>query len=275
MQTPLRLALLLLVLAATLRQQGTAQPLPTAPSQLPPSVALPFPVPFDRILNPDTRGILIGPYGGGNFNMHNGQFVLTENNIVCCTFDEGSGIGPVFGAKAMIPLGEQLSLSPRIAYESRAGDFETTSDPVPIFGQNNQVENVIFTDRLEANLATFNMDLLGTYTLTDFGLYLALGPSAGIVMGKDFTKTETITTPDGVVYQNGTGTEQQLFTGELDIVNTLQFELRGGLGAIIGITDAISLNPEVLYGFPFTKISKEDDWKTSPIQFTIGLLFAL
>lgn len=275
MQTPLRLALLLLLLAATLREQGIAQPLPADRSQVHASLTFTPPLPFDRILNPDTRGIMVGPYGGINFNMHNGRFVLTENNIVCCTFDEGSGIGPVVGVKAMIPLSDQLSLSPRLAYESRIGDFETTSDPVPIFGQNNQVENVIFTDRLEANLATFNIDLLGTYTLTDFGLYVALGPSAGIVIGKNFTKTEEITTPDGVEFQNGTGTEQQLLSEELDIVNTLQFELRGGVGATIGLTDAIFLNPEVLYGFPFTKISKEDDWKTSPLQFTIGILFAL
>ncbi|MCC7436993.1 MAG: PorT family protein [Armatimonadetes bacterium] len=274
MQTPLRMALLLLVLAATMPKQGIAQPLPANRLHAPHTL-LPSPFPFDRILNPDTRGILVGPYGGINFNMHSGQFVLTENNIVCCTFDEGSGIGPVFGAKAMIPLSEQIALSPRLAYESRTGDFETTSDPVPIFGQNNQVENVIFTDRLTANLATFNIDLLGTYTLTDFGLYVALGPSAGILIGKDFTKTEEITTPDGVEFQNGTGTEQQLFTGELDIVNTLQFELRGGVGATIGISDAIFLNPEVLYGFPFTKISKEDEWKTSPLQFTLGILFSI
>ena len=273
MQTLLRLPFLLLMLAAMLPEQGTAQPLQPPANN---AVAVrPFPLPFDRILNPDARGILVGPYAGINFNMHSGEFVLTENGIVCCTFNEGSGIGPVFGAKAMIPLTDQLSLSPRLAYESRKGDFETASDPVPIFGQNNQVENVIFTDRLEANLATFNIDLLGTYTLADFGLYVALGPSAGIVMGKDFTKTEEITTPSGVEFQNGTGTEQELFSGELDIVNTLQFELRGGLGATIEISDAIFLNPELLYGFPFTKISKEDDWKTSPIQFTLGILFSI
>ena len=60
-------------------------------NRLQPHALLPFPL--DRILNPDTRGIMIGPYGGINFNMHSGEFVLTENGIVCCTFDEGTGLG--------------------------------------------------------------------------------------------------------------------------------------------------------------------------------------
>ena len=56
--------------------------------------------PGDRILFPGSvRMLLVGPYGGIDYNMHKGTFSTTENGQSCCTFEEGTGLGLVIVQK--------------------------------------------------------------------------------------------------------------------------------------------------------------------------------
>ncbi|MBS1913587.1 MAG: PorT family protein [Bacteroidetes bacterium] len=249
---------------------ATAAGLPE-PAPLPP---LPAPKPDDRILDPGDAGmLLIGPFAGLDYNMHTGQFTISDGNFSCCTADGGSGLGLVFGGKAFIPLSETFSLSPRILYEGRGGTFTGTPDSMLIFGQNQQLETAQIDKEFKASIGTLGVDLLATLTVTDFGLYLAAGPSASYVIAKDFSQTATITRPSGVTFLDGS-TSQEMFHGDLDIINRFQMALRGGVGANIPIAQNLYLNPEALYGFPLTKFSKQDNWKGSTLQGTIGLMFA-
>lgn len=245
---------------------------PALQAETPP--LFPFPMPQDHILEPGGRPILLGVTGGIDYNMHSGEFYLTENGIVCCRFDKGSGLGPVAGAKAFIPLAGDLEFSPRVLYESRGGTFTSLSEPLPFFGSGNQVEMVQFEDKLDATINTIGLDLLASYRLTDFGLYVAAGPSAGIVVKKDFVKTESIANPAGVDYLDGSN-QKQTFQGELSIINSTLIALRGGVGLTFEVADGIYVNPEVLYGLPLNRISKEDNWKGSTVQATVGVLIAL
>ncbi|MBL0175343.1 MAG: outer membrane beta-barrel protein [Ignavibacteria bacterium] len=230
--------------------------------------------PGDRILFPGSvRMLLVGPYGGIDYNMHKGTFSTTENGQSCCTFEEGTGIGLVAGLKAFIPLTDNLDFSPRLLYENRGGDFTALLQRYPIRGRNNAVEFADLENTLDITLHTFTIDVFASYRFTSFGMYVTAGPSMSFLFGDDYIQTETILGPPGVVYIDGT-TTKQMFSGTLDITESMLFAVRGGLGVIFPVSDNIRLNPEVLYSFPLTKLSKDGDWKVSSVQATIGVLFA-
>ncbi|MAT39759.1 MAG: hypothetical protein CL946_09170 [Ectothiorhodospiraceae bacterium] len=231
--------------------------------------------PQDKILRPGVHMLLVGPYGGLNINMHSGYFAVYEGDILCCEFDEGDGIGPVFGVKGFVPIAGEFYLTPRIAYESRDGEFDAMPIVLPIRGIDNQIEMATFENTLDASLSALAIDVLGAYVLVpSVGLYVAAGPSLSLLMSPEYTKTETITAPPNVDYQSGTNT-QVLFEGDLELTESIVFDLRFGLGAMIQVSDGIFVNPEVLYSLGLTNISTENDWKANAIQPTIGVMFAL
>lgn len=278
----MRNRMILAALLATLVAGAARGETPTLLSLIPvtPRIELPtgrylfFPVPVDRILEPSGRKPLAGIYGGANFAMHSGQFTITEDGLTCCAFDDGTGIGIVVGAKAFIPITDAIDITPRVSFETRPGKFTTLGAPLPILGAGNQVETMQFEDQLNVSLAGLVLDPMASYTFTDFGLYATLGPSFSLVASKGFTKDETIANPNGVNYKTG-GTAKRLLEGDLANIESLQIAGRGGVGARIPLTESIVLNPEALYTIPFTKVTTVDEWKTSGLQGTIGILFTL
>jgi hypothetical protein len=229
------------------------------------------PAPDDDVLEPDARPILIGPYGGIDYNIHDGAFYTKVNGITCCQFDGGTGIGGVAGLKAFIPVGESFSITPRLLYENRRGTFITRNEHYPILGENNKIEQVNFENRLDASLNTVSIDAMASITVTSFGLYVTAGPTASLTVAKSFRKTESIYSPAGVKFLNGS-TTRELFAGDLDFVNSALVSVRGGIGAAIAVSQAISINPEVLYTLPLNRVSREDSWKVSSIQATVGVM---
>lgn len=254
--------------AETPGQEGARDPAENRP------LLIPLPIPVDRILDPPGQRTLLGIFGGPNFASHSGTFSLTENGITCCTFDEGSGTGIAGGFKAFIPLTDRIDITPRASYESRPGTFTTLSEPLPILGENNQVETMRFQDELNVRLAGIAIDPMASYTITDFGLYAALGPSFWLAASRSFTVDETIANPTGVEYKSG-GTSKRVLEGDLQSTESVQIGGRGGIGARIDITESLCLNPEVLYTHPFTAVTSFEDWRTAGLQLTLGMLLAL
>lgn len=236
----------------------------------------PLPWDKDKVLEPGGSVLLIGPYGGIDYNMHTGIFSTSERGLTCCTFDGGNGLGLVVGGKAFIPLADKFNLSPRILYENRAGTFQATPQVYPIRGRANELETITFNNTLNVSLHTLSVDVLATYTLTSFGLYVAAGPTAGFELGNKYTQTETIAAPPGVTYRNG-GTSLLVLDSSLTLTKSATVSLRGGIGITFPITPTIQINPEVLYTFPLMNASKNalDGWKISTLQATIGILFTL
>jgi hypothetical protein len=232
--------------------------------------------PEDRILRPGrAMKILFGPFAGIDYNIHRGRFVTTQNQLLCCEFEEGDGIGLAAGLKAFIPLSDAFYLSPRILYENRGGDFTATLQHYPIRGLNNTIEYVELENKLAVSLHTLTLDALVALKVTSFGLYVAAGPSVGFTLSNNFRKTETIVSPPGVYYVTNGERSQEVFNGSYDIVSTAGFALRGGVGLLYPVSNSITVNPEVLFGYSLTKVSSEHDWKAHCLQATIGVLFAL
>jgi hypothetical protein len=227
----------------------------------------------DRILEPGGRPIMLGLYSGIIYNMHDGEFYTMQDGIVCCRFDNGSGIGAVGGVKAMIPVTENISISPRLMYENRGGTFISRDERYPMLGENNRVELVTFENRLDVKLHTVTVDAMTSYTIEPIGMYVTAGPSVSLVVGQGFSKTTSIDSPAGVRFLDGT-TSRVIDPGNQDIVRPVLFSARGGVGALIELAENIYLNPEALYAFPLGNVSKQDNWKASGIQGTLGVMMA-
>jgi Outer membrane protein beta-barrel domain len=230
--------------------------------------------PVDNILTPGVQLLLFGPYAGLNINMHSGKFATAQGDIICCEFDGGNGFGPVGGVKAFIPLADKLYLSPRLGYENLSGTFDAEPQMYPFLGAGNTMELTTFQNELEATMHGVSFDLHAAYVLTSFGLYVTAGPSVSYLISADYTLTEKITNPPGVRYLDG-GTEKQVYAGDLEITESAFFAVRGGLGALIELNNKLYLNPELLYGFALTPISKTDDWKANMLQVSIAVLFVI
>ncbi len=241
-------------------------------AETPPPV--PKPLPIDKILYPGRTLYLIGPYGGIDYNIHTGKFATTQDELVCCNFEDGTGVGPVAGFKAFLSPYRTWTISPRLLYENYTGTFSADPETLPIFGENNMVEDWTFQDDLEISLGALSVELLYVQKIVDMNLYVAAGPSVNYIITNNFRKTEHIIDPPGVAYLDGS-TSKLLLDDKLDIITPLLLTLRGGLGGVIPIGKNFYLNPEVLYGFPLTIVSDNGEWRVTTIQATLGVLYQL
>jgi hypothetical protein len=229
---------------------------------------------FDRVLAPGGPGAQIGPYSGVTYSLHNGRFVTTERNVVCCEFNEGKGFGPAVGVRMNVSIDETFFIAPSIGYESRGGTFTSAPETLPFFGRNNQVETLTMESELEVSLATLNAEVLAGYRIGTSGLYAVAGPAASVVLAQHYHKRERIADPSGVRYLDG-GTDKDLYDGDLDLVRPALFALRGGVGAVIPVADGISVTPQLLYSLPLGTASRSDDWTLAGLHSTVGVLFEL
>ncbi len=230
--------------------------------------------PADRILFPGAvRMSFIGPFGGIDFAMHRGNFSTMDNGILCCSFENGDGLGPAAGFKAFLPLVSSLEFSPRILYENPRGEFTALLQRYPIRGFNNKIEYADLESKLETDLHMVTLDLLAGWMFDPLRVYVAAGPSLCMLVANHFLKRETILSPPGVSYIDG-GNSRVLYDDAFPMTNEFHFSLRGGVGARIALGGSLHLNPEVLYAYPLTKVSKEGDWKVSTVQATLGVLFS-
>ncbi|MCB0712059.1 MAG: hypothetical protein KDD67_06990 [Ignavibacteriae bacterium] len=238
--------------------------------------------PHDAILLPSPFSpFLIGPYAGPDYTIHRGQFQMSENGIPCCTFEKGSGLGFTAGIKSFITLGEKSYLSPRVAYTRHNGSFESFTEEFPFFGADDTVENMRFRDELSAPIPTFAADLFYCYRIdSNLGLYIVGGPAIEYISSAEFSKTETIVGPDGLVYLNGgdsiTGGSNVVRSVDIDYIDNvsrLVFGARAGLSLLYPLSETIYLNPEVTVSLPVTVIA--DNWRMLEVQGTFGVIFGL
>jgi hypothetical protein len=229
---------------------------------------------FDRVLTPGGSTVQIGPYAGVTYSLHDGRFVTTERNIVCCEFNEGRGFGPAAGVKMSVSIDAAFFIAPSVGFESRSGAFTSTPERLPILGQGNQVEMMPTESELDVSLATLNAEVLAGYRVGESGLYVTAGPAASVVISQHYRKSERIVGPSGVRYLDGS-TSRQLYDGDLDLVRPTLFAVRAGAGAELSIADGIALVPEVLYSIPLGAASRTDDWSLAGVHSTVALLFSL
>lgn len=216
--------------------------------------------------------IAFGVYFGAFASSHGGGFAFPAEQPPAISYDEGSGLGPVFGIRADIRLASSLSLSPRLFAECRRGTF--TSDPfvMEIVGRNMQPQDMRLEDELDVILRVAGLDLLLQWHPLPFDLYLAAGPSVGFKLYEEFTVTESIREPSGVAFLDGSRS-REVFNGDPDKTRALHTGVRAGAGYVLSLGSDLAAGAEVLYLIPLQTVTEEDDWSMQGLQATLSFLF--
>mgnify|MGYP000285955298 CR=1 FL=1 len=235
---------------------------------------LPFPV--DMILNPGGGGarLSIGLLGGVTAMSHAGEFVLTEETDTCCRFDGGSGIGPMIALRAEFTPDADgiIAFGLRLSWQEEGGEFEGSPEVLPIFGANNEPEDLTSQGTLDISAQTIDIAPLVMIKVLDADLFVTLGPSFATTISSQSDLTEQIVSPDGVTYLDGT-TER--FRGDLPaaLVADSRFSALGGLDLRLPITNDLTFAAEALYRLGLTPFGEDDDWTASGIVGGIGIFY--
>jgi hypothetical protein len=104
-------------------------------------------------------------------------------------------------------------------------------------------------------------------------LYLTAGVGVTIPLSPAWAQTEEITGPPGVRYTDGS-LRRTLF--DVDVPGTRPFPtLRFGGGAMLPITDALRLAPELLFSIPLMETQPDFRWSMSGLDLTVGLIMGM
>lgn len=231
----------------------------------------------DRILEPGVMknipSFLFGAFGGINYNMHSGGFKTTDGNINCTEFDDGKAIKGVVGLKLISFFAgqKQHAIIARFMYEGLGGDFTSNPPPLPIFGKDNQPELMFLEDELKTSQNAISFDIMYSYHISNTGLYVALGPGISNLTTKEMVIEEKITNPPGSVFLDGK-TTKTMYDGEIKDINSIHLSIKLGAGWLYGISNKVFINPEIMYNYYLTKYIPDYDWKSSNLQFTLGIM---
>jgi hypothetical protein len=195
-----------------------------------------------------------------NENVPPGAFDGSSCN---CEFGNGSSAGAAFGVKLFAPIGKLGWFSPRFIYEDHGASFATVS-LLPGVGTAIPTSAGQTPGSLDIGLTTLTVDLLAAVNLRVLNGYLALGPSFSYVSTADYTMINADRA-------GGTGK----YSGEFQDVRAVTYDIRTGLGFTIPVGRHVAINPEGLYSYPLTKISKWRDWSLRSFQGTLGIMVLL
>lgn len=216
----------------------------------------------------------IGVSVGGTFMMHSGGLVFPREAPPLISYDDASGFGPAFGVRISIPLSNSLALSPRLFAECRRGTF--TSDPfmMEIIGRDMRPEDMMLEDELDVILRVGGLDLLLAWHPSGGGFYVAAGPSIGLRLYEEFRVTESILSPQGVTFLDGSAS-REMYDDDPGLSRSVHLGIRGGAGYLLSLNEDLALGGELLYLYPLQTVTEDDDWTLQGLQGTVTLQFNL
>jgi outer membrane protein OmpA-like peptidoglycan-associated protein len=211
----------------------------------------------------------VGVYGGLNINMHSPSFTYTDtsdiNNPFEFLFNENkNSFGGNFGVLVDFILQSDDIISARLGYNGMGVDFERSFT---------DVDNIITTnDKLETSLNY--IEIAGFYKNYSWipveNLHTMLGVEFGFPVGSSYTLTRTVT-PDPP--------NMPEFANNTDLpTSPIRFALALGVGYDIKLADRVTLNPELTFRLPLTKVSGDnnfDSWSVPQLRLQVNLIYDL
>lgn len=216
---------------------------------------------------------MIGISPGMAMRWQQGTMRTTDGFYDCCSFTGGSGIGVGGELRVLYRLGGALYLRAGAGWERVASDYESERKSYPILGQGNTVEYVDLRNDLSVTMPAAQVNAGVQYLVLEPGLYLTAGVGVTIPLSPAWAQTEEITGPPGVRYTDGS-LRRTLF--DVDVPGTRPFpSLRFGGGAMLPITDALRLAPELLFSIPLMEMQPDYRWSMSGLDLTVGLIMGM
>ncbi|MCO6465716.1 MAG: OmpA family protein [Bradyrhizobiaceae bacterium] len=223
--------------------------------------------------------LFVGGYAALGINLHQASFGSLPGLPSCCSeYRDATSLIPIFAGLVEVPISTNLRLQTRLGYSALNGSLqrqeaignEPVLDDGPIPTENRvdiQVEH-----RLDASAPMVVLEPTVGYQIWNF-LWLSVGGRAGWAIGNSYNQRETLFTPEGYTFLDGT-TIRNHTEGSIPDFKSLQFHGVLGLGYELFTNSPFSLVPEVRYYIPFTKVSSVD-WAVSAFQLGVSFRYGI
>jgi len=221
--------------------------------------------------NPTSK-ILLGGVGGMQFLWHAGTIETSDGMYDCCSFSEGNGVGVSMGFRGFISLGKATMLRAGVLYEQWNGEYETVRLSYPILGAGNTVEDANLDERLDVRLDGITAETQFVIFVLNPMLYLSAGPAMHLPSTKTYTHTESIASPHGVRYLDGSQSKV-LLDDDISGVSSF-FSLRFGVGMLLELSPGLYANPDVQYSLALSDVRDGGEWSVSGFLLSLGVYFA-
>jgi hypothetical protein len=208
------------------------------------------------------------------------NFQQTSSLIVadcpqCGTFSNGSGSGFEAQLFGEVPFNfyRRLDLTFGAGFAQRGGTFgQSVTDGEMVLNSNNYVP---FTRLNSFSASLAYLDLSGGVRiapLKKIPAYFSADFDADIPAGHSvtYTQTESILSPQGVVYPQNHSTILTDGAGPVDGANTL-LGIRGTLGYELPFGPILTASPELSYYVPLNSVSNSRPWRVSSVSAGVAI----
>lgn len=220
----------------------------------------------------------LGIKGGYLYLWNTSTIPVIAGSTDCGTFTDGTSNGFLGGLTVEHSiLGDALELSGSVIYAMRPATLVTTSqDNFEVLDPStNSYVNLTREHVFNADLGYISVEVgLRSRPLDWLPIYLRVVADAGNpLVSADYTQTEEIVNPDGVLFPDGTQ-KRTTGSGEFPGMGT-SYGVSGGIGAAFAVSKRVEICPEVSYRYGLNSLTSEAEWKQSWAAATLQIRYRL
>jgi outer membrane protein OmpA-like peptidoglycan-associated protein len=223
---------------------------------------------------------LISPFHAGlrldylrNYNQTNA--LIVADCPQCGNFSNGSGNGFEVQLFGEIPFNfyRPLDLTFGAGFVQRGGAFgQTVTNSEMVLDNSNTYVPYTRSNSFSASLAY--IDLSGGLRITPlkkYPAYFCADLDVDIPAGRSvtYTQTESIISPQGLLYPQNHLTTRTDGAGSVDGANTL-FGIRGTLGYELPFGPILTASPELSYYYPLNEVETARPWRVSSVSLGVA-----
>lgn len=225
----------------------------------------------------------IGLYAAGALTPNSAEFVGLPGMVSCqgdtVLFGGTTGAGYAVAASVgMSPIPGKSFLSHvgwnvKLGISSSSASFETEEMIGQSIAPSGELSSVISAYTVDATVSTLLIEPMAYYQVSETTPFtIGIGPTLGLPLSATYEHRESIASPSGATYTDGS-TERNQSSG--DIEETAGMLLGGTLGLAydVRLSPIFTLRPELTGTLGFGKVVTDTDWTQHSIRLGFSLLY--
>lgn len=212
-------------------------------------------------------------------SLHMADFGALPGVLSCCaSFSGGSSTTISGGVLGEFPLRDKIRLEARLGFTSLSGDFtrdeKIGNEPVLQDGSGpRQIRrDVMVRHDLTSSIPLFTIEPSLLYSVSD-RVTAQAGVRVGIMGSTSYTQKETLVSPEGYVFLNGSTIRNQS-EGPIPLAAVQQVHAILGVRYDLVKKNSYSISPELRYALPLTNIA-DVQWAVHAVQLGLSVRFGL
>lgn len=231
----------------------------------------------ENVFSPDMSSILVSGFVGFNHNTNLGSFTYPITDCQC-TFDGKFGLvkfGLVFGGDITYVFSREWGVIAKLYYDDKhtTEKFERSTISPIRYGSQVITTAVQYEEDASVKLSYLTLGLFMRYQPRLQRWYLFAGPGVGMKLSGNVEQTEKIVTEELTFIEGG---NRERIVSQLDIADQEAIRAEGlvGAGYEYMLSPRLFFSPEIMVGYPITKITKVDsDWKVMSVRISAGIKY--